>query len=91
LRLGHSLEEIREIIENPTIKGFKLSVRKARDFTESNTFQSISKTTVKEGKNINGIWIKCNKEREECDAVNEKGELYIINLKNKTIIKLEYI
>ncbi|AOL16476.1 hypothetical protein BFU36_06930 [Sulfolobus sp. A20] len=89
--MSYSINDIKAIVENPSIKGFKMSIRKARDFSENNTFQSISKTTVKEGMNMGNMWIKCFKERAECDVVNEKGELFIINFKDKIIIKLEYI
>ncbi|AAK43214.1 conserved hypothetical protein [Sulfolobus islandicus Y.G.57.14] len=89
--MSFKFEDIKNILQNPSIKGFKVSVRKAVNFSESNTFQSISKTTVKEGTNFEGMWIKCIKERLECDVVTEKGDLYIINFKDKIIIKLEYI
>ncbi|WP_338599048.1 hypothetical protein V6M85_09160 [Sulfolobus tengchongensis] len=89
--MSFKLEDIKSILENPSMKGFRVTVRKAINFSESNTFQSISKTTVKEGINFEGMWIKCFKERLECDVVTEKGELYIINLKDKLIVKLEYI
>ncbi|MEM0165549.1 MAG: hypothetical protein QXY68_08490 [Saccharolobus sp.] len=89
--MSFKFEDIKGILESPETKGFRLTVRKAKSFSESNTFQSISKTTVKEGTNFSGMWIKCYKERLECDVVNEKGELYIINFKDKLVIKLEYM
>ncbi|WP_338598144.1 hypothetical protein V6M85_06645 [Sulfolobus tengchongensis] len=79
--MGVAISDIRYLIEQPEAFGFKLEI--SRIVTKDIDIENIKQNGIR----IDNLWIKCNKDTEECEVVDDSGNLSIVNFPERLVVR----